>query len=257
MNKLLRADLYRLGRSKLLYGILALTGTLAFLLIMLMRQDIRIGISVVGNLTVLNGVEVIILLGTQYQKGLGMLVAILISVWISQEYQWRTWQHKWIISKSRAGIYLSKAILSSTLSVGVFLLFEVVAVLSSGQISSILSGGFSLTVICGIALYAALGAVICLLAMLIKSNTTSIVVSLFYIVFSETLWSAIRYFSSFSSRAMNLVELGMKHSIYGMSTLISSTAVSADMTIRIVMNSAGIILAATLFGLYVFRKYEL
>lgn len=256
MTKILRTDLYRLGRSKLYYGIMAFTGILAFFLMMIMRQDIRVGISVFGNLTAFKGIEDIIRIGTEYQKGLGILVAILISVWIGQEYQWKTWQHKWIISKSRAGIYLSKAIVSSAISAAVFLLFELIALLSSGQISSILAGGYISTVICGVAVYAALGAVICLVSMLIKNNTTSIIACLCYVLFSETLWSAIRNLSNFSS-VVKIVELGMRHSIYGMSTIISSMPISADMAVNIVINSVVIMLISTVFGLIVFRKYEL
>lgn len=60
MANLLRADIYRLGRSKLFYGIMAFTGILAFFLMMIMRQDIRVGISVFGNLTAFKGIEDII-----------------------------------------------------------------------------------------------------------------------------------------------------------------------------------------------------
>jgi hypothetical protein len=91
MTKLLKSDLYRIGRSKLFYSIIAFTGFFAFILMMIMRQDIRIGISIFGNLTVFKRIEDIIRIGIAYQKGLGVLIAILISVWVSQEYQWNTW----------------------------------------------------------------------------------------------------------------------------------------------------------------------
>lgn len=257
MTNILRSDLYRFGKSKLLYGIMMFTGILAFFLMMVMRQDIRVGISVFGNLTAFKGIEDIIRIGTEYQKGLGILVAILISVLIGQEYQWKTWQHKWIINKNRTQIYLSKALLSSATSVAVFLLFEMIALFSSGQIKNILMSEYVALVICGVAIYAALGSVICLLAMLIKNNTISIIVCLCYVLFSETLWSAIRNLSSFSSSVVKIVELGMRHSIYGMSTIVSSTSFSADMAIGVVINSIVIMLIATAFGLIVFRKYEL
>ena len=257
MTKLLRSDLYRFGKSKLFYGIMAFTGILAFSLMMIMRQDIRVGISVFGNLTAFKGIQDIIRIGTEYQKGLGILIAILISVWIGQEYQWKTWQHKWIIGKSRTHIYLSKALFSSAASAAVFLLFELIALFSSGQISNILTSEYVAMIICGLAVYAALGAVICLLSMLIKSNTTSAIVCLSYVLFSEALWSAIRNLSSISSSIVKIVELGIWHSIYGMSMIISSTSLSVAMTIRIVINSIVIMLIATISGLLVFRKYEL
>lgn len=257
MINLLRTDLYRLGRSKLFYGVMIVTGVLAFSLMLIMRQDIRVGISVFGDLTAFKGVEDILRIGTEYQKGLGILNAILISVFIGQEYQWKTWQHKWMIGKSRTRIYLSKSILSSVTSAAVFLLFELIALLSSGQTRNILKSEYVTMIICGLAIYAALGSVICMFSMLIKNNTTSIIVSLCYVLFSETLWSVTRNLSSFSSSVTKIVELGIRHSIYGMSMIISSTSVSAYMTISIVINSVAIILISTVFGLIIFRKYEL
>lgn len=257
MIKLLRSDLYRLGKSKLLYGVIGFTGVLSFLLMMIMLQDIRVGISVFGNLTAFKEIEDIIRLGTEYQKGLGILVAILISVWIGQEYQWKTWQHKWIISKSRTGIYLSKAIVSSSISAAVFLQFQLIALFSSGLVSNIITSRYIATVISGIALYASLGAVLCLLSMLIKNNTASTILCLCYVLFSETIWSSITNLSGFSSRVVKIVELGMRHSIYGMSAIISSSSFSTDMAISIVINSVFITLIATSFGITAFRKYEL
>lgn len=257
MTKLLRSDLYRFGKSKLLYGIVAFTAILAFSLMMIMRQDIRVGISVFGDLTAFKGIQDVLRIGTEYQKGLGILIAILISVWIGQEYQWKTWQHKWIIGRSRPHIYLSKAILSSVTSAAVFSLFELIALLSSGQIRNMLTGEYISVMIAGFAVYAALGSVICLFSMLIRNNTTSIIVCLCYVLFSETVWSAIRNLSSISSGVVKIVELGMRHSIYGMSTIISSTPLSTGMTTGIVINSVVIMLMATMLGLFVFRKYEL
>jgi len=257
MTNILRSDLYRFVKSKLLYGIMVFTAIIAFSLMMIMRQDIRLGISVFGNLTAFKGIEDVIRIGTEYQKGLGILVAILISVLIGQEYQWKTWQHKWIINKSRTSIYLSKAIVSSITSAVIFLLFELVSLISSGQISNILTGEFVATVICGVAIYAALGTVICLFSMLIKNSTTSTIVCICYVLFSETLLSIIRNLSNFSASVVKVVELSIRHSIYGMSTIISTTSVSAGMTISIVINSVIIMFVTTVFGLIVFRRYEL
>lgn len=257
MSNLLRADLYRLGRSKLFYGIMVFTGILAFCLMMIIRQDIRVGISVFGNLTTFKGIEDIIRIGIEYQKGLGILIVILISVFIGQEYQWKTWQHKWIIGRNRAHIYLSKAIISSATSAAVFLLFELIALFSTGQISNILTSKYVAMIICGFAVYAALGAIICLFSILIKNNTVATIFCLFYILFSETFWSVLRNLGSFSSSVIKMVELSTRHSIYGMSTIISSTSFSMDMMISIVINSVVIMLISTAFGLIVFRKYEL
>ncbi|MCR1897488.1 ABC transporter permease [Irregularibacter muris] len=257
MIKLLRSDLYRFGKSRLFYGGITFTAFLAFFLTMIMRQDIRVGISVFGSITTFKGIEDILRLGIEYQKGLGILIAILISVLIGQEYQWKTWQHKWIINKSRTRIYLSKAILSSIMSVSIFLIFELIALFSSGQISNILTNEYVAMIICGTVLYATLGTFICLFSMLIRKNTTSIVVCLCYVLFSRTLWTIIRNLSNSFSSAAKIIELGIRHSIYGMTTIISTTSVSLDMVMSIVINSAIIMFITTMFGLIIFRKYEL
>ena len=80
MANVLKSDLYRFGKSKLFYGIAAFTGMIAFLLIMLIHQDIRLGVSVLGDLTAFRKIDDIIRIGVEYHKGLGILVAVLISV---------------------------------------------------------------------------------------------------------------------------------------------------------------------------------
>ena len=257
MTNIWKSDLYRIGKSKLLYGVAAFTFIIAFLLIMLIRQDIRLGISVFGDLTAFKGIGDIIRIGIAYQKGLGILVAVLISVFIGQEYQWQTWQQKWMTSKNRIFIYLSKAALSSAVSAAIFLIFQIVALLSSGQIQEMLTPEYTGMMISGVFIYAALGSVICLLSMLVKSSTASIIVCLGYVLFSETLVSLIRNLSSFSDTTARLVEWGVQHTIYGMSSIVSGASVSTDLAITILINSLAIMLLSTAIGLFLFRKYEL
>jgi len=257
MTSVWKSDLYRMGKSKLLYGITAFTCIIAFLLIMLMRQDIRLGISVFGDLTAFKKIDDVIRIGITYQKGLGIFVAVLISVFIGQEYQWQTWQQKWMTSKNRIFIYLSKAALSSAMSAAIFLIFQIVALLSSGQIQAMLTPEYAGMMISGLFVYAALGSVICLLSMLVKSSTASIIVCLGYVLFSETLISVIRNLSSYSDMIGRLIEWGVQHSIYGMSSIVSGALVSTDLAITILINSLSIILLSTAIGSFLFRKYEL
>ena len=257
MTNIWKSDLYRIGKSKLFYGVTAFTCIIAFLLIMLIRQDIRLGISVFGDLTAFKGIDDIIRIGIAYQKGLGILVAVLISVFIGQEYQWQTWQQKWLTSKNRIYIYLSKAALSSVVSAAIFLIFQIVALLSSSQIQEMLTPEYAGMMVSGLFIYAALGSVICLLSMLVKSSTASIIVCLGYVLFSETLVSVIKNLSSFSDTAARLVEWGVRHSIYGMSSIVSGASVSPDLAITILINSLAIMLLSTVIGLFIFRKYEL
>lgn len=223
---------------------------------MLMRQDIRLGISIFGDLTAFKKIDDIFRIGAAYYKGLGILIAILISVFIGQEYQWKTWQNKWITNKSRSYMYLSKVIILSAVSVVIFLLFETVALVFSGQIREILTGGYAAMIICGSMIYAALGAVICMLSMLIKSSTASTIVCLVYVLFSETMASLVKGISEFSDVSARFGGWIIQHSIYGMSLTIQGV-VSTDLIIPILLNSAIIILLSTVTGLFFFRKYEL
>jgi len=247
MVKILNGDLYRFAKSKLLYGMAALTGAIAFALVMLVRQDIRIGISVFGDLTAFRGIDDMIRIGVQYQKGLGLFLAVLISVFIGQEYAWKTWQHKWITSKSRARIYLSKAALSSAVSAAIFLLFEAVVLLCSGQMQQILTGSYAAMILGGCFMYAALGVALCMISMLIRSNIASMVVCLGYVLFNESLISPLR------SIGGSFAEWVAAHTIYGM-----SQAVYAGAYVWPVLLNAVIIMGfAAAFGMFFFRKAEL
>ena len=257
MKNIWLSDLYRIGKSKLFYGITVFTCIIAFSLIILTRKDIHLGISVFGNLTTFKGIDDIIRIGITYQKGLGILVAILISVYIGQEYQWQTWQQKWLISKNRIYIYLSKAVLSSAISAAIFLVYQIITLLSSGQIHEMLTLKYAVMMISSVFIYSALGSMICLLSMLVKNSTASILVCLGYVLFSETLVSLIRNLSSFNNTATKLVDWGVQHSIYGMSLIVSGDMNSVNLTIGILINSLAIMLLSTTIGILLFRKYEL
>jgi ABC-type transport system involved in multi-copper enzyme maturation permease subunit len=257
LTNILKSDFYRFGKSKLFYGFAAFTALMAFSLMMLIRQDIRLGISVFGELTAFRGTEDIIRIGIQYQKGLGIFAAVLLSGFIGQEYQWKTWQHKWITNRSRVCIYLSKVVFSLAGSAAIFLIYETVALLCSGQTQNILSKDYAATLVCGVFVYAALGTVICLLSMLIRNSMASTIISLCYVLFAETLASAVRNISGFSAAAGRFVEFCIRHSVYGMQAIVSGADFSADLAAGIVINVLAIMLLSTALGLIVFRKYEL
>jgi hypothetical protein len=224
---------------------------------MMMTSSQCKGISVIGDLTAFKTFEDVVHIGAKYQKGLGFLIAVLISVFIGQEYQWKTWQHKWVTNKNRYFIYLSKAALSSAVSVMIFLLFEIAALLCSGQIGDMLTGEYATMITCSIFIYAALGSVICLLSMLIKNSTASTLMCLGYVLFSETLVSLIIKMSSFSDIAARFTKWVIQHSIYGMSSIISGGSVSSNLIIPFLINLLVIMIISTAIGLFFFRKYEL
>ena len=101
-------DIYRLTKSPVLYVATAFAFLLPFALTILLRQNINfgVGVSTFGEpmIVAFREMQDTVRMGVRYHMGLGVIAAILISVFIGQEYQWNTWQHKWIIGKSRAGI---------------------------------------------------------------------------------------------------------------------------------------------------------
>lgn len=257
MLNVINGDLYRIKKSKLFYGVIIIAGLIASLLMILNRQDIRIGISIFGNLTTFISVKDVITLGIQYQKGLGIIVAIFISVFIGQEYQWNTWQHKWLINQKRFGMYLSKAILSAIVSALTFLVFELCALLFSGQISDLLTGDYITILFCGSIVYFALGAVICFISMSIKNSTISVVVSLSYILFSETTITVLQNIGSISNSTEKIIEWCVQHSIYGMTSTLATMSMPPEIISTTIISSVVIFTVSTITGMLLFRKYEL
>jgi hypothetical protein len=222
-----------------------------------MRQDIRLGISIFGDITAFKSIDDVVRFGLAYQKGLGIFIAVLISVFIGREYQWQTWRQKWLACKSRVYIYISKAALSSSVSAAIFLFFQAAALLGSGRIREMLTPEYAYMMLSGVFIYAALGCVICLLSLLVKSGTASIIVCFGYVMFCETLVSVIRNLSGFSDNSLRFAERCIKHSVYGMSSIVSGTMISAGPTVTVILNSLAIMLLSAAIGLSFFRKYEL
>lgn len=257
MLNILNCDFYRMKKNRFFYGAIILSGLISFLLMILNRQDIRLGISIFGNLTTFISAADVISLGVQYQKGLGIVAAVFISVFIGQEYQWNTWQHKWLISKSRFKMYLSKAILSAIVSALIFLIFELSALLFSGQMGTLLAGGYITTLLCGSIIYIALGAVLCFISMVIKSSTTSVIVTLGYVLFSETFMTALQNIGSVSAVTERITVWCVQHSIYGMSSALATASMKPMLISSIVISSLFIFVVTTIVGMLVFHKYEL
>jgi hypothetical protein len=63
--------------------------------------------------------------------------------------------------------------------------------------------------------------------------------------------------SGFSDTTAAIAGWIVNHSIYGMSSIVAGSPVSAGITISIALNSLVIILFSTVLGLLFFRKYEL
>lgn len=257
MLSMLKCDLFRLKNSKLFYCFISISGFMALLLMLIHRQDIRLGISIFGNLTTFISIDDIINLGIQYQKGLGIIVAIFISIFIGQEYLWNTWQQKWLVNKNRFHIYCSKMILSAASASILFLVFEAMALICSGQITEICNMDYLAVMVSGIFLYSALGTVICMISMLIKNSTVSTVAALCYVLFNETIATVILNIGNASEKAAEFASWCVQHSLYGLSAVILSPGYSIESVLPIAANTVLISLTVTVIGMMVYRKYEL
>ena len=258
MTKLLKSDLYRLTNSKILYGLSFFVAVVAVLFVIMIRSDISLGIYALGNVVEIGRMEDIIGLGIQYHNGLlGVVVAMILSVWIGQEYQWNTWQYKWVTSKSRRYMYLAKAIISALVSVAIFLLYQLVALFSSGQVGIILSWNYMSLIIGGIFVYGALGTVICLMTMSAKNNVVGVVVCLCYVLFIESLLFAVSIGANHIAIAGRIVDWGIRHSIYGMTAAVVRMDLTPGQILGIGFNGIIIMILATILGMFVFEKCEL
>lgn len=255
-----KSDIYRISRFKLFYIALATSGTIAFMLMLIISMDIRLGISIIGNLTLFKDMEDIFLVGLNYQKGLGVIISILISIFIGQEYQWKTWKHKLIAGNTRIQIYLSKSALSFLLSICIFLVYEMIVglfALIHGQLNVFLSLEYLEMLGCGILLYGTLGMIICLFSMIIKNNTVSIIVSLCYVLLGETIISAIKVVCNFSDVATDISTWLIQHSLSGITAMVYEYQSSTNIMTHIFLNTAGLITLIMVVGLSLFRKYDL
>lgn len=257
MIKVFKCDLYRIRKSKSLYLLLMISGIMALALVTLVKQDIRLGISIIGDITIFKNIEDIVLVGANYQKGLGVLIAIIISLFIGQEYLFKTWKLKCIENGHRGHIYLSKMIVSMLLSVSVLIIFQGLTLLFYGKPNEMVTENYIFTIVSAIFVYAALGAIICLFSIVIKNNVVATIMSLCYILLSETLISVLKSALIFSDTASNMFSWIIDHSVYGMNNLIQLGGVSAETLVSTSINAIAIILISLFIGCVVFKRYEL
>ena len=129
--------------------------------------------------------------------------------------------------------------------------------LCGSRIQLMLTGEYVARMMSGVSIYAALGAVICMFSMLIRSSTASVIVCLCYVLFIETIISVTSGIGNASAIVGRFVGFAARHSIFGMSTIVSDVNFVPEQTLTIALNALVIISVATLLGLAVFRNYEL
>lgn len=83
------------------------------------------------------------------------------------------------------------------------------------------------------------------------------IVSVCYILLSETFISVIKVIFCLSKTAINVFSWLVNHSIQGVRSLVYSNPISTDILISISINSIIIIALSTIIGITIFKKYEL
>lgn len=255
MIGILKSDFYRLKKSGQFISALLLAILIAAILTLMNRQDIKLGISIFGDLTMFKSINDIVDIGISYQKGLGFFVAVVIAFFVGQEYQWNTWQHKWLISKSRVCMYISKLLMSVGVSISLFVVFEFGILLFAQKTSNLFAIHYLLRILCGCFVYMSLGSLICMISMLIKNSTIAVITSLAYIICSETVFSIVQNLSI--RNGSKILDWILNHTIYGMSITLNSATITTSLLIDILITSFVIILLSSTIGILVFKKYEL
>ncbi len=252
MIKIIKNDFYRLVCSKLFYIVLGVSMLISAFLSLVLRSDIRIGISIFGNLTTFKGVEDLVLIGTQYYKGLGFLIAIIISIFIGQDYLWKTLCNKWNITKSRTKMYLSKLLLSCVVSVIIYISFQTMVLIFSAKGELFFYVQYLLVMASGILPYIALGSVFTLISTTMKNNIYAVITCLGYVLLSET----------FASLALNLassapiIETIIRHSVYGMSQSVNIT-ITISKAFYLLLNAVVVSAISSIIGLIIFKNQEI
>ncbi len=252
MMKVIKCDFYRLFSGRMLYVVFAITILISSALSVMLNSDIRLGISIFGNLTAFKRIEDLVAIGTQYYKGLGFLLAIMLSVFIGQEYLWKTLGCKWTASQSRLKIHLSRTLLSCIVALSMYIAFQLTVIILSGEGAMLLSEQYLIMIVSGIFPYIALGAVFTMISTIAKNNVYAIIACLAYVLLSETIVSLLMNVAS----TIPFVEVLIKHSIYGMSQAVSTSMTIQD-TLYLCVNAVATITISTIVGCLVFGRQEL
>lgn len=96
-----------------------------------------------------------------------------------------------------------------------------------------------------------------MISMLIKNSTASTIVCLCYVLFTELIMSGISNLGRFSVILQRVAAFIIKHTVYGMSVIVSSVDFTTGYMTPIIINSLIIMAISAALGVIAFRKYEL
>ncbi len=250
MNRIVKFDIQRMVKSSVFIGVSILVVFIAGSLTIFMNQDINLGISIYGNMTGFKSIEDVILIGTQFYKGLGYIVAVVIAVFWGQEYLWKTLGKKENLVQCRTKIYLSKVLVSIGSTVVMYALFQLTVVALSGQPISMMQ--YIYVVVGGVFPYVALASVLAMITTGMGSNMGALIACIAYVVISEPVTQFVQRIG----HSMPVVGKMGKYSVYGMTQRVNMEISASDMLV-IAINSIVIVVISTVLGSLIFRKQEL
>lgn len=187
----------------------------------LVSRNVRLGISIFGDLTVFTSGHNILYHGANYTKGLGSVIAIIISLSIGKEYQYKTWQHLTSNNIKRNKIYITKIITSIVLAISLFLVYEIISfcILRGSNLRDVSIIEYVKLIANGIILYATLASIISFISMVIKNYVLSLLASVMFIFLEEFVVKILRQIFLWVDSpglAINITKL----SLYGMNEII-------------------------------------
>ncbi len=253
---IIKRDIRRIFLSMdILIGFLLVLICTLFLSI-LISSGTKFGISILGNLTIFSNGKLVLINGANYTKGIGFIVAVLISLFIGKEYQYKTLGY--ILSKgiSRRNVYFTKVVSSIFIGISIFLMYEVLSygILSLAEKTGISFREFIILLAEGILMYSVLSSIICFISMSFKNYILSLLLSIIFIFLESNIVVGI-------GKIMSIINLDSiyskiaKYSLYGMNEFISNGEVRFN--IAIVIGSIILLLISSLMGIINFNRQEL
>ena len=222
---------------------------------LLISNDIRLGISIFGELTTFKNGDSILLNGANYSKGLGLIFAIIINLSIGKEHQYKTWQHLTSHNIKRNDIYFAKLITSMIIAIGLFWIYELVSyviiTISGFPVMSLVE--FLKLIFGGAIVYAILASLICFISMIAKNHISSLITSIAFVLLESPFIRLVGNISEivgFSKIYSYLV----KYSLYGINELIQT---QIDYVPIIFISLCFWLILTVMVGKTIFNKIEL
>lgn len=257
MNKLLKANFYKLTKEKSIYVLAGLSILISIVAIIIYKV---IGsISMEGLIvTELGNGETLFLSGIQLSQNAGMLMALGIVMYVGKEFSQNTIRNKIIVGYSKTSIYLSNFIMSVVVSAILYIVYELVVVCIGipvfGWGKTFVFAEFIRQLINSLLILVTVSAVVNMITMLSRNLVTAILISVLGIIIIPAILSAINMVP-LGETARTVMDIIMKSNFLGQSVLIG-TENSVSFMIWVIVSSIITTAGITGLGCYLFEKMD-